>query len=132
MKRTILTFAAALMFLGMSAAEDAQLWLRKNRISPDGKQIAFCYKGDIFVVPAEGGKAVQVTSNAAYDSDPLWTPDGKHIIFSSYRDKSKDIFMTSPGGLCSLPTSRPMRHTGISRVKASCTQQAALKKGLNL
>ena len=98
MKRTILTFAAALMFLGMSAAEDAPLWLRKNSISPDGKQIAFCYKGDIFVVPAEGGKAVQVTSNAAYDSDPLWTPDGKHIIFSSYRDKSKDIFMTSPDG----------------------------------
>ena len=98
MKKTF--FALALLILSGSAfaAEDSPLWLRKNSISPDGKQIAFCYGGDIFTVPAEGGQARQITSNAAYDSDPLWTPDGRYIVFSSYRDNTKDIFMTSAEG----------------------------------
>ena len=90
-------------------AQDAPLWLRRNAISPDGKQIAFTYKGDIYVVDSKGGKAQQLTTNAAYDSDPKWTLDSKNIIFSSYREKSKDIYrMSAKGG---EPT-RLTSHTG--------------------
>lgn len=78
--------------------QDSPLWLRKNNISPDGSKIAFCYKGDIFIVPSEGGRAFQLTSNPAYDSDPIWTPDGKQIVFSSYREGGKDIFAVSADG----------------------------------
>ena len=98
MKRKILILGALLLSGSLFAADNSPLWLRKNSISPDGKNIAFGYQGDIFVVSAEGGRALQITSNEAYDSDPIWTPDGKHIVFSSYRDRSKDIFMTSPEG----------------------------------
>ena len=28
------------------------LWMRDVQISPDGTEIAFCYKGDIYKVPA--------------------------------------------------------------------------------
>lgn len=31
------------------------LWMRDVQISPDGKEIVFCYKGDIYKVPAKGG-----------------------------------------------------------------------------
>ena len=31
------------------------LWMRDVQISPDGTEIAFCYKGDIYKVPAKGG-----------------------------------------------------------------------------
>ena len=78
--------------------QDSPLWIRKNNISPDGSKIAFCYKGDIFIVPSEGGRAFQLTSNPAYDSDPIWTPDGKQIVFSSYREGGKDIFAVSADG----------------------------------
>lgn len=98
MKKILITISAMLLTGSIFAAEEAPLWLRRNSISPDGSRIAFCYKGDIYVVGTEGGKAFQLTSNPAYDSDPIWTPDGKNIIFSSYRESDKDIYITSAEG----------------------------------
>lgn len=40
---------------GMSAFA-APLWMRYPVISPDGKEIAFAYKGDIYKVSSTGGK----------------------------------------------------------------------------
>ena len=81
-----------------ASAQETPRWLRKNAISPDGQQIAFSYKGDIYVVSTAGGRAQQLTTNPAYDSDPVWTPDGKAIFFSSYREGSKDIFCVAAEG----------------------------------
>lgn len=40
----------------------------------------------LFVVPAEGGTARQITSgDFHHDSKPVWTPDGKYLIFSANR-----------------------------------------------
>lgn len=55
------------------------LWMRDVRISPDGKEIVFCYKGDIYKVSAKGGEAVQLTTQDSYESSPVWSPDGKQI-----------------------------------------------------
>ncbi len=98
MKRIFLTLSAFIISAAILTAQDSPLWLRKNDISPDGSRIAFTYKGNIFIVASEGGKAFQLTTNQAYDSDPLWTHDGKSIVFSSYREKSKDIYMVSAEG----------------------------------
>ncbi len=120
MKRTI-SFAllAAAMLLTMGAvtapklnAQETARWLRKNAISPDGTRIAFSYKGDIYVVPVDGGRAQQLTTNSAYDSDPVWTPDGKQLFFSSYREGSKDIFlMPAEGGKPKRITNYPGNET---------------------
>ena len=40
------------------------LWMRDVQISPDGTEIAFCYKGDIYKVPAKGGTAPKHRMNA--------------------------------------------------------------------
>ena len=69
-------------------AEDNPLWLRHSAISPDGKTVAFAYRGDIFTVPATGGEAKQITSNAAFDSYPVWSLDSRHIAFASNREGS--------------------------------------------
>ena len=98
MKKFLPFIFATLLSGSLFAAEESPLWIRKNCISPDGSRIAFCYKGDIYTVNAAGGTAAQITSNPAYDSDPIWTPDGKSIVFSSYRDADKDIYMTSAEG----------------------------------
>ena len=60
----------------------------------------------------QGGRATQVTSNAAYDSDPVWTPDSKQLFFSSYREGSKDIFLVSAeGGKAKRITNYPGNET---------------------
>ena len=74
------------------------LWLRHNVISPQGDKIAFCYKGDIYVVNATGGKAQQITTNAAYDSDPIWSSDGKQIAFATDRNGNFDIYLVAAEG----------------------------------
>ena len=92
MKRILLSSVLAATAI-CAMAQETPMWLRKSAISPDGTKIAFCYKGDIYTVGTQGGEARQVTSNPAYDSDPVWTPDGTHIYFSSYREGSQDIFL---------------------------------------
>lgn len=75
------------------------LWLRDVKISPDGKEIAFTYKGDIWKVPVQGGNAVRLTSQPSYESEPVWSPDGKQIAFASDRAGGSDIYiMSSTGG----------------------------------
>lgn len=97
MKRILAISLLATGFFSSSAAENAR-WLRDVAISPDGSQIAFTYKGDIFTVPSAGGKATQITSNSEYDGMPVWTPDGKRIVFMSTREGSDDIYITSAQG----------------------------------
>ncbi|MDE6366395.1 MAG: peptidase S41, partial [Muribaculaceae bacterium] len=93
----LLSAMALCCALGASAA-DNPLWLRNSAISPDGKTIAFTYKGDIYTVPVTGGRATQLTTDPAYDTKPLWSPDGKSIAFNSTRRESKDIYVMPANG----------------------------------
>lgn len=92
--------AAATLFSALAAfsQSDTPRWLRDTRISPDGTRIAFTYKGDIFTVPASGGMARQLTSDKAYDSKPVWSPDGSRIAFRSNREGSDDIYLVNATG----------------------------------
>ena len=75
MKKLLLS-AFALCFAGTIAAQEAPLWMRYCALSPDGTTIAFTYKGDIYTVPSTGGRATQITTNPAFDTTPVWSPDG--------------------------------------------------------
>jgi len=114
--RAIMLAAAMTLLTSLTAgAQDNPSWIRRNAISPDGKTIAFCYKGDIYTVASEGGQALQITSNSAYESDPIWVPDGSAIVFSSYREGSKDIFITTPkGGTPTRLTTMPGNETPLA------------------
>jgi Tol biopolymer transport system component/C-terminal processing protease CtpA/Prc len=80
-------------------AQDNALWLRYPAISPDGKTIAFGYKGDIYRVDVNGGVAVPVTIHEAQDMMPVWSHDGKQIAFASDRYGNFDVFvMPATGG----------------------------------
>lgn len=80
-------------------AQTASNWLRYPAISPDGSQIAFTYKGDLYLVSSLGGKATQLTFHEAHDFKPVWSSDGKNIAFASDRYGNFDVFiMNSSGG----------------------------------
>jgi len=97
MKRLTSILAAA--FIAVSAvAQTSPSWIRSASISPDGRTIAFAWQGDIWTVPVTGGQALQITTNPAYETSPLWTPDGENIIFSSNREMSRDIWSVSAKG----------------------------------
>lgn len=96
MRKLLVGIAFSLTALTSYAA--TPLWMRDVRISPDGTEIAFCYKGDIYKVPAQGGIATQLTTQASYECMPVWSPDGKQLAFASDRYGNFDIFVMPAGG----------------------------------
>lgn len=96
MKRYFLSAAVALAALPAMAV--APMWTRDVRISPDGKQIAFSYKGDIYTVSTNGGAARRITSGDSYESNPVWSPSGDRIAFASDRNGGRDVYIIPAEG----------------------------------
>ncbi|MBE9488104.1 MAG: PD40 domain-containing protein [Bacteroidetes bacterium] len=97
MKKIVLSIFVAIMTLS-SFAQENPLWLRGASISPNGEQVAFNFKGDIYTVPVKGGRATAITTNPAYDGFALWSPDSKTLAFASDREGGFDIFKVSAEG----------------------------------
>ncbi|MGV3539620.1 MAG: S41 family peptidase [Rufibacter sp.] len=74
------------------SAQNTPSWLRYPSISPDGQTIVFTYKGDLYRVPSAGGAAIPLTAHEAHDFMPVWSPDGKSIVFASDRYGNFDLF----------------------------------------
>ena len=96
MKNLLLSLVAIVFSSVASFAEP--LWMRYPAISPDGKAIAFTYKGSIYVAPATGGEARCITTAESYDFNPVWSPDSKSIAYASDRYGNFDIFVISKDG----------------------------------
>ncbi|MCL2412852.1 MAG: S41 family peptidase [Bacteroidales bacterium] len=112
MKKTLVFLLLSLSYLGFTQTNVS--WIRYPSISPDGTQIAFMYKGDIFKVGIDGGRAVQLTSHPAYNFNPKWSPDGQWIAFNSNRHGNQDVFiMPSEGGT----PRRLTTHSGNERLQ---------------
>src|SRR5579884_3012263 len=96
MRRTLNTLPPALLVVlltGAAAAQEPIRFARTPDVSPDGKLVAFSYLGDIWVVETIGGTARAITSHPAHDLFPVFSPDGRTIVFSSNRHGSYDIYV---------------------------------------
>ncbi len=54
-------------------------------LSPDGKTLVFDLLGNLYTMPASGGKARQITKGLPLDMVPMWSKDGQTISFISDR-----------------------------------------------
>ncbi len=97
MKKIVLVILNIWVLLTVSAQNGAE-WYRYPSISPDGKTIAFVYKGDIYTVPTTGGKATAITTHPAHDFMPVWSKNGEKIAFASNRYGNMDIFLAAASG----------------------------------
>ena len=87
MKQLILLFT--LFSISIYGQSNPQ-WMRHSTISPDGTQIAFTYKGDIYKVNSNGGNAQQLTYHSAHDYKAVWNKDGSKINLVSWNDFNCD------------------------------------------
>ncbi len=71
---------------------------RYPAISPDGQTIAFSYQGDIWIKDLDGRFPRRLTIHEAYESNPVFSPDGKEIAFNSARFGNSDVFVVSING----------------------------------
>lgn len=82
--------------------------------SPDGKTIAFVRAADgkpqIFLLPLDGGEAIQLTRYRYGASSPKWSPDGKQILFAASipaKDLLKDSLLNPGKAVPDFPLERP-------------------------
>ena len=68
-------------------------WLSQPALSPDGREITFSSGGDLWSAPAAGGEARLLVSHAADDRRPLYSPDGKRLVFVSDRTGNGDLYV---------------------------------------
>ncbi|HEX05540.1 MAG TPA: hypothetical protein ENH10_10390, partial [Bacteroidetes bacterium] len=68
--------------------------------APDGNWIAFSredrnFNSDVWIIPAEGGEKVNISTHPDEDFGPVWAADGSMISWTSRRhDNQYDVFYT--------------------------------------
>jgi len=65
--------------------------------SPDGKQLAFIYRGDLFVTSVDHESTRQISATPQAEYDVTWSPDGKTLYYTSERDGHKTIYSATKG-----------------------------------
>ena len=88
--------------------------------SPRGDWIAFVCRTQGFqfklcLITPDGQKRLQITTGPGIDDSPSWSPDGRHVVFSSMVNDQSHIFMINRDGTeQERLTSGGMRHSSPS------------------
>jgi Tol biopolymer transport system component len=64
-------------------------------VSPDGKEVAFVYRGEIFVTATDGNATKRITNTPYQERMIQFSPDGRSILYSVENQKSWDIYKVS-------------------------------------
>ena len=61
-------------------------------LSPDGKEVAFVARGEVFVASAEHGVTKQITHTATQERSVSFAPDGRHLVFAGETDQAWNLY----------------------------------------
>ena len=81
-------------------------------VSPDGRTVVFDLLGDLYAMPIDGtgsGLATRLTSGAAFDMQPRFSPDGKWVAFATDRDGLTNLWVMKPDGTGARQVSKEKR-----------------------
>ena len=67
----------------------------QTALSPNGKEIAFVVRGEVFVTSVEGGLTKRITNTPQQERNVKFSPDGRTLYYSTERGNSWDIYKAS-------------------------------------
>jgi len=101
MPSRFVSFTAVLLAACLISRVDARegIKLASNpSLSSDGKQLAFAWRGDIWLVSSEGGAAERLTTSPAADRRPIFSPSNDSLAFISDRTGADQLFVVDLAG----------------------------------
>jgi tricorn protease len=69
--------------------------ITEMRLSPNGKEMVYVFRGEIFVGSVEGGLAKRVTNTPGQERSASFSPDGRSIVYAAERDNNWNVYKTS-------------------------------------
>ncbi|MFN4144346.1 MAG: S41 family peptidase [Runella sp.] len=63
-------------------------------VSPNGKEVAYIFRGEVFVSAVEGGTTKRITNTVGQERSVSFSPDGKALIYASERGNRWKIYET--------------------------------------
>ncbi len=63
--------------------------------SPNGKEIAFVFRGEIFVTSVDGGITKRITNTPWQERSVNWSPDGRTLVYAAEKDKNWNVYTMS-------------------------------------
>lgn len=113
MSRRIALVLTAAFGIGLAGAASAETrFLQQPDASED--HLVFVYAGDFWLTDREGGDPRRLTSDPASETDPHFSPDGRHVAFTANYNGNPDVYVIPVDG---GPAERLTYHPGADIVR---------------
>ncbi|MEP7382155.1 MAG: S41 family peptidase [Gemmatimonadota bacterium] len=64
-------------------------------LSPNGKEFAYVFRGEIFVSSVDGGTTKRITDTPWQERSVHFSPDGRSLVYAAERDSSWNVYTTT-------------------------------------